>query len=131
MFGSIGGPELILIFLVALLIFGPRKLPELGRMLGKGLGEFRRAANDLKVSLEPEVERESPSRQTAGGAGPKPLPAPGALERSSSGPPGDDVDAAMIGSEGVSPLAPSDAPAPGGARAVSESSDARDTTGTH
>lgn len=62
MFGSIGGPELILIFLVALLIFGPRKLPELGKMLGKGMGEFRRAANDLKVSLETEVEREAAAR---------------------------------------------------------------------
>ena len=43
MFGSIGGPELVVIFIVALLIFGPRKLPELGRMLGKGMAEFRRA----------------------------------------------------------------------------------------
>lgn len=59
MFGSIGGPELLVIFLVALLIFGPRKLPELGKMLGKGLGEFRRAANDLRVSLETEVAREA------------------------------------------------------------------------
>jgi sec-independent protein translocase protein TatA len=58
MFGSIGGPELIVIFVVALLIFGPRKLPELGRMLGKGLSEFRRAANDLRDSLETEVARE-------------------------------------------------------------------------
>jgi len=52
MFGSIGGPELVLIFIVALLIFGPRKLPELGRMLGKGMAEFRRAANDLKKLRE-------------------------------------------------------------------------------
>jgi len=62
MFGSIGGPELILIFLVALLIFGPRKLPELGKTLGKSLGEFRRAANDLRVSLETEVARETAAR---------------------------------------------------------------------
>jgi len=62
MFGSIGGPELILIFLVALLIFGPRKLPELGKTLGKSLGEFRRAANDLRVSLETEVAREAAAK---------------------------------------------------------------------
>lgn len=58
MFGSIGGPELLLIFVVALLIFGPRKLPELGKSLGKGLAEFRRAASDLRDSLETEVARE-------------------------------------------------------------------------
>src|SRR5262245_654808 len=63
MFGSIGGPELVVIFIVALLIFGPRKLPELGRMLGKGMSEFRRAANDLKDSLETEVAREQPARR--------------------------------------------------------------------
>jgi sec-independent protein translocase protein TatA len=63
MFGSIGGPELIVIFVVALLIFGPRKLPELGRMLGKGLSEFRRAANDLRDSLETEVARDQAQRR--------------------------------------------------------------------
>jgi len=82
MFGSIGGPELILIFVVALLIFGPRKLPELGRMVGKGLGEFRRAANDLRVSLETEVAREGPARSTEHGSATAQLsPAPGALAR--------------------------------------------------
>jgi sec-independent protein translocase protein TatA len=55
MFGSIGVPELIMIFVVALLLFGPRKLPDIGRSLGKALGEFRRASNDLKRTLEDEV----------------------------------------------------------------------------
>ncbi len=55
MFGSIGGPELLLILLVVLLVFGPRRLPEVGRTIGKGLAEFRRASNDLKRSLEEEV----------------------------------------------------------------------------
>jgi len=55
MFGSIGLPELILIFVVALLLFGPRKLPDIGRSLGRALGEFRRASNDLKRTLEEEV----------------------------------------------------------------------------
>jgi sec-independent protein translocase protein TatB len=50
MFG-IGGQELILILVVALLVFGPKRLPELARSLGKGLGEFRRASNDLRQSL--------------------------------------------------------------------------------
>jgi sec-independent protein translocase protein TatA len=42
MFGSIGTPELIIIFVIALIIFGPRKLPELGRSLGKSIAEFKR-----------------------------------------------------------------------------------------
>jgi len=55
MFGSVGIPELIMIFIVALLLFGPKKLPEIGRSLGKALGEFKRATNDLQRSLEEEV----------------------------------------------------------------------------
>jgi sec-independent protein translocase protein TatA len=55
MFGSIGMPELIIIFVIALVIFGPRKLPELGRSLGKSLAEFKRASNELKSTLEEEI----------------------------------------------------------------------------
>lgn len=57
MFGPIGMPELILIFLVALLVFGPRKLPELGKSLGRGLAEFKRASDDLKRTIEDEIEQ--------------------------------------------------------------------------
>ena len=55
MFGSLGFPELLVIVGVALLIFGPKKMPEIGRSVGKALGEFRRATNDLKSTLEEEV----------------------------------------------------------------------------
>lgn len=55
MFGSIGMPELIIIFVIALIIFGPRKLPELGRSLGKSLAEFKKASNELKSTLEEEI----------------------------------------------------------------------------
>jgi TatA/E family protein of Tat protein translocase len=55
MFGSIGLPELLLIFVIALLLFGPKKLPDIGKSLGKAMGEFRRASNDLQRSLEEEV----------------------------------------------------------------------------
>jgi TatA/E family protein of Tat protein translocase len=53
--GSIGAPELIIIFVVALIIFGPKKLPELGKGLGKGLAEFRKASSELKSTIEQEV----------------------------------------------------------------------------
>ena len=53
--GSLGFPELLLIFVVALIVFGPRRLPEIGRTLGKALGEFRKATDELKSSLEREV----------------------------------------------------------------------------
>ena len=58
MFGSIGMPELIIIFVIALIIFGPRKLPELGKSLGKSIGEFKRASNDLSNTLEEEIRVE-------------------------------------------------------------------------
>ena len=56
MFG-IGMPELIVIFAVALIVIGPKKLPELARSMGKAMGEFRRATNDLKnaVNLDDDI----------------------------------------------------------------------------
>lgn len=55
MLGSVGVPELIIIFVLALIIFGPRKLPELGRSLGKSLAEFKRASNELRNTLDEEI----------------------------------------------------------------------------
>ena len=51
-------PEIAIILVLALLIFGPRKLPEIGRQLGRSLGEFKRATSDLKRSIEQEVHAE-------------------------------------------------------------------------
>lgn len=65
MFGSIGMPELIIILVIALIIFGPRKLPELGRSLGKSISEFRRASNELKSTLEEEIRIEEQREQRA------------------------------------------------------------------
>ena len=55
MFGPLGFPELVIIFVVALLVFGPRKLPDLGRSLGKSLAEFKRASNELRSTLDDEI----------------------------------------------------------------------------
>jgi sec-independent protein translocase protein TatA len=55
MFGSLGVSEILLIMVVALIVFGPRKLPEIGRTLGKALAEFRKATDDLKNTIEREV----------------------------------------------------------------------------
>ena len=68
--GPIGMPELVIIFVIALIIFGPRKLPELGKSLGRSINEFKRASNELKSTLEDEIRTEE-QRTT-----PKPAPAP-------------------------------------------------------
>ncbi len=56
MFTSISGPELLMILILGLLLFGPRKLPQIGRTVGKAFAEFRRATTDFKMNLEREVE---------------------------------------------------------------------------
>lgn len=57
-FGSLGLPEILFILVIALLVFGPSRLPEVGRTLGKAMREFRRATSDLKRSVEVEMSRE-------------------------------------------------------------------------
>ncbi len=62
MIGSLGWQETVFIFLLALLLFGPKKLPELGRTLGKAITEFRRASSELKATFDREMtnlERET------------------------------------------------------------------------
>jgi len=83
MFGSIGMPELILIFVVALLVFGPRKLPEIGKSLGKGLAEFKKASEDLKKTIEQEIEE----AKTEVSPGPKPVSSVEAIPRTPSAEP--------------------------------------------
>jgi len=65
MFGSIGMPEMVVIFVIALLIFGPRKLPELGRSLGRSINEFKKASNELRSTLEEEIRVEETKEQKA------------------------------------------------------------------
>ena len=63
--GSIGMPEMLVILVIALIIFGPRKLPELGKSLGRSLAEFKRASNDLKSTLEEEIKIEEQQAKRA------------------------------------------------------------------
>lgn len=58
MFGSIGFPELLVILTIALLIFGPKKLPEVGKSIGKALREFRRTSDEIKEKIEEEIQAE-------------------------------------------------------------------------
>ena len=118
MFGSLGFPELLFILALALLIFGPRKLPEIGRTIGRGLAEFRKASTDLKRSLNTELLEEelrqsdprkvlddvkadlkgAPSRPASPKAAPaSPATPAGSVARSAGGPsqtaPAEDADA--------------------------------------
>jgi TatA/E family protein of Tat protein translocase len=63
MFG-LGAPELIFIFVLALLIFGPKKLPQIGRTIGKGMAEFRRASTELQRAVNTEIDDPPPRRST-------------------------------------------------------------------
>jgi len=74
--GPLGMPELIVIFVIALLVFGPRKLPELGRSLGKSIGEFKRASNELRNTLEEEVRVEEQRASTPRATSPAPVDTP-------------------------------------------------------
>lgn len=74
MFGSLGLPELIVIFVIALIVFGPRKLPELGRSLGKSINEFKKASNELRNTLDEEVRMDE--RKTVAVAAPPVLVSP-------------------------------------------------------
>ena len=79
MFGSIGMPELVIILVIALSIFGPRKLPELGRSLGRSIGEFRRASNELRSTLEEQIrveEQKGPAGKAATAASEAPADTP-------------------------------------------------------
>jgi TatA/E family protein of Tat protein translocase len=89
MFGPLGGPELVLILVLALIVFGPRRLPEIGKSMGKLLAEFRKASSDFQRTIEDEVEAE---KYKAAPAPPPEAPAapqesPATVPRDTSPPP--------------------------------------------
>jgi len=74
--GNLGMPELMMIMLLALLLFGPKKLPEIGKQVGKALGEFKRASNDLKRSIQDEMDKVKEGLDPMSSDPPKPEPKP-------------------------------------------------------
>jgi len=72
MLGSIGMPELLVILVIALMVFGPKRLPELGKSLGQTLNEFKKGANALRDSVEAEIERDNQRQQSPAQAPPVP-----------------------------------------------------------
>lgn len=90
MFGSIGMQELIIIFVIALIIFGPRRLPDLGKSLGRSIAEFKRASNELRNTLEDEIrldeQRQSKAATPAPAATAATEPAPAAAEPAAAEP---------------------------------------------
>ena len=121
MFGTLGGPELFLILVVALIVFGPRKLPEIGKSIGRMMAEFRKASNDFRRTIEDEVEAEKlreatridvPSWSSIGSAATEPAalpPAPGAADAA----PGTDASPALGGELVAGELSGEIAPATG------------------
>jgi TatA/E family protein of Tat protein translocase len=70
--GPLGMGEILFLLVLGLVLFGPRKLPELGRMVGKGLAEFRRASNDLRSTIEGEISTYENTVNTAATSKPAP-----------------------------------------------------------
>src|SRR4051812_7863281 len=108
--GPLGFPELVLIFIVALIVFGPKRLPEIGRTLGKALGEFKKASDELKNTIEREVHAEELKELTKL---PKFTPVD-VVSRSEPATPAVTVEATPVAiAEHAAPNAPSD-PTPAG-----------------
>jgi sec-independent protein translocase protein TatA len=71
---NIGPTELIVILIVALIVFGPKRLPEIGRTIGRSLQEFRRASNDLREELERDLDDQPPAGPKPSATATEPLP---------------------------------------------------------
>jgi sec-independent protein translocase protein TatA len=87
---SIGAPELLVIIVLALIIFGPRRLPEIGRTVGKSMREFRRAASEIRAEIQQDLDEEPPAvRRPRTKPAPAETPGDEAASGSTTGPAGD------------------------------------------
>lgn len=68
MLGSVGMPELLIIMIIALMVFGPRRLPELGKAVGQTINEFKKGANGLRESVEADLQRDEQQKAQAAAA---------------------------------------------------------------
>jgi len=139
--GPLGVPEMLFILVLVLLVFGPKRLPEVGKMVGKGLGEFRRASNELKRSIQTELAleelEETPRRRRlppVAASRPQPVsmdppdevapeeapdadeigaaPAAGTVPQGPVQPPGEPAAPELVTAEPLAPAAGEETPAP-------------------
>lgn len=101
--GSFGMGEMLIVFIIALIIFGPRKLPELGKALGKSISEFKKASNDLRSTIEEEIRAENQAKPASSSAPtpaePQILPPSGSVQ--ASAPTAPDPEGSAHPAEGV------------------------------
>ncbi|HEU0106961.1 MAG TPA: twin-arginine translocase TatA/TatE family subunit [Vicinamibacteria bacterium] len=121
MFGTLGGPEVILILVVALIVFGPRRLPEIGKSMGKMLAEFRKASNDFKRTIEDELEAEKTKESSASISPPTTADSvPAATEVTAAEVTAPEAPAAVVPDASATPAPPTDASAASGGTLESE-----------
>jgi TatA/E family protein of Tat protein translocase len=102
LFSSVGPTEILVVLIIALLVFGPQKLPEVGRSIGRGLREFRRASDEVKEQLLGGLDDEPafPASSPNGAEGGADAPAAGSVERFAQGSDGPSAGAATAKSDG-------------------------------